>query len=416
MIPNLLKSYEYRLYFLVCFTIVGLVSSRAVMSIGVVALFANLLLDFALNPQNLKTAVPNFIQQKKLFSLSFIFFACLVALSYSSQKTIGFNFLLNKLPLLVIPLAFSNLKNFGQAAYQFLLQFFVATLLLSSFVVLYYYFQDSAQANNSIKMGKAIWVPFNHIRYNVMLVFAFITSIYLLSITNKEQIFKRILYFTTALYLFILIHFLSVRSGLLVLYISLLVSLLYYVFSQKKYLLASVALLGMVLLPILSYHYIESFRNKINYSKYDYQQFKANNISGNSDSRRIVSYQVAWQLIKGNMPFGLGTGSLQTEMNSYYSKHFPELKTEDRIAPHNQYMFTLLDYGVLGLLALLATIFYPILALKNRSKNSLYVLFWLCCTIPLLIDISLEMQIGITFFALFSSLLLKRISTSEANV
>lgn len=416
MILNYLKSYEYRLFFLVCFTVIGLVSSRAVMSIGVVAMFVNLLLDFAINPQNIKSTIPSFVKQKKLFSLSFIFFASLFALTYSSNKVSGFNFLLNKMPLLVIPLAFSQVKVMSKTAFHFLLQFYIASLVLSSFVVLYFYFQDIALVNNEIKMGKAIWVPYNHIRYNIMLVFAFISSIYLFLNIEKQKKVQKYVYIIIALYLFILLHFLSVRSGLMVLYICIVSSLIFYVFAYKKYLFGIISLFFIILVPILSYYQIESFRNKINYTVYDYEQFKNNEISGNSDSRRIVSYKIGLELISDYMPLGVGTGSLQDKMNLEYAKRFPNLKPEDRIAPHNQFMYTLIDYGVVGLLALIVSLFYPIITLQNKKKHGYYILFWLCCTVPLLIDISLEMQIGITFFALFSALLLKQITLSEANV
>ena len=42
---KILLSYKYRTLFLTIFIIVGLVSSKAVMSIGVISMFANILLD-----------------------------------------------------------------------------------------------------------------------------------------------------------------------------------------------------------------------------------------------------------------------------------------------------------------------------------------------------------------------------------
>ena len=205
------------------------------MSIGVVAMFTNLLLDFALYPKNTKKLIPSFIKQKSLFFLSFIFFTSLLALVYSKNTAVGFQFVLNKLPFLVVPLAFSHVKSISKKQFHFLLAFFVATIFISALFVFFNYIQNYETLNISIKKGQAIWVPFNHIRYSVMLVFAFCAACFLAFSYKNKQLFYFIVSVFIAAFLFGLIHLLSVRSGIIALYLSLFIALGFYIYSTKKY-------------------------------------------------------------------------------------------------------------------------------------------------------------------------------------
>ena len=74
--------------------------------------------------------------------------------------------------------------------------------------------------------------------------------------------------------------------------------------------------------------------------------------------------------------------------------------------------------GFLDKILAVATAVFDVvkLSIQKKRENIYYIMFWIIACTPLLFDISLEMQIGITFFALFSSLILKQISISESNV
>ncbi|MFT4646157.1 MAG: hypothetical protein ACI8ZX_002582, partial [Planctomycetota bacterium] len=100
------------------FTIVGLVSSRAVMSIGTIALFVNIILA-----GEYKNTIKNFYAQKQLFAISFLFFAALLSLVFTSNKADGLQFVINKLPLIVMPLALSRFEKIGFGHLYILLSF-----------------------------------------------------------------------------------------------------------------------------------------------------------------------------------------------------------------------------------------------------------------------------------------------------
>lgn len=397
------------------FTIAGLVSSRAVMSIGTIALFVNIILVW-----NYRSTIKNFYAQKELFAISFLFFAALISLAFTTNKADAVQFVINKLPLIVMPLALSRFKNFGLGHLYILLSFFVFVAFLSVSVVLFHYYNDFEIVNNNLKMGQSVWVPLNHIRYGLVLTFAFISAIFLIVKHNllfkgKFTFLKYIIGFV-ALVLFFTIHVLAIRSAVLTLYLSILFSLFYYVLKTKKYKIFALSIVLVFTVPVVSYFTVESFQNKLNYMKYDWEQYLKKDIGDNSDARRLRSYKIGIELAKEKFLFGFGVGNTKKGIDEYYQENFPTISIENRISPHNQFLYTLIDYGIIGLFGLCVTLFYPIYWLRNKKGRLLFLLFWIIATVPLLYDISLEMQLGITFFALFSSVLLKQIADQNLNL
>lgn len=400
----------------------GLVTSRAVVSIGIVAMFANILLYFFLEPQQINIQLKKYVNEKKLLSLSFLFFAALLAWFYSTDKERGLDFLLNKLPLFVVPLAISIIPYFSKKWFHRILLFYITSILAASTVVIYHYFSAFEASNIAILQGKAIWVPFNHIQFNLMLVFAFVSLVYLYFRVEKDEHLLGIYFYTyrlvllvSALFIFVLIHILSVRTGILVLYLSIIFALLFYIVKTKKVYLLFIGIFFLTVLPFIAYNSIESFRNKVNYMQYDWQQYQKNEYGSNSDARRIVSLKIGWVLAKKHFPLGVGTGSLENHMQSYYQSTYPNILGTDRISPHNQFLYTLIDYGLLGFIGLIVSLFYPIFTTKVKKKQLFYILFLVITCTPLLYEISLEMQLGISFFAVFSALFIKQIIQNDAH-
>lgn len=397
------------------FTIVGLVSSRAVMSIGTIALFVNIILA-----GEYKNTIKNFYAQKQLFAISFLFFAALLSLVFTSNKADGLQFVINKLPLIVMPLALSRFEKIGFGHLYILLSFFVFVALISVSIVLFTYYQNFEMVTDNLKKGQSVWVPLNHIRYSLVLTFAFVSAIYLMikhaGVFQMKYIYLKYVFGLIAFLLFLTIHVLAIRSGVLTLYLAIFFSLFYYVLKTKKYKIFALSMVLILSVPIVSYFTVESFQNKLNYMKYDWEQYLKKDIGNNSDARRLRSYQVGFELAKENFVLGFGVGNTKKGINDYYQEHFSNISIENRLSPHNQFLYTFIDYGLIGLIGLCITLFYPIYWLRDKKGRLLYLLFWIIATVPLMYDISLEMQLGITFFALFSSILLKQIADQNLNL
>ena len=100
-----------------------------------------------------------------------------------------------------------------------------------------------------------------------------------------------------------------------------------------------------------------------------------------------------------NPIWGTGTDDVFTVMKQT-SDEYNVTNTLDSYDPHNQYLFTLIGLGLLGLtllLGLMAFSLYSGLAQHNYLFVAFILLFCLLCTT----ETALELQKGIAFFALF---------------
>ena len=121
---------------------------------------------------------------------------------------------------------------------------------------------------------------------------------------------------------------------------------------------------------------------------------------------RIDRWDVGMTLIKSNFLFGLGTGDVHDAlMTAYLENNLTESYSKEYNV-HNQYLSYLLYFGIIGLVVLLVNICFSFwLAIKY--KNKLFLLFVLLLAISFLTENILDVQKGVVFYALFSSLFIQ---------
>jgi len=105
-----------------------------------------------------------------------------------------------------------------------------------------------------------------------------------------------------------------------------------------------------------------------------------------------------------NMLIGAGTGDVDAMMKSTGRKYgiYNILGSHD---PHNQFIFTMLGLGLIGLLSLFACFALPAYKAYLRS-DFLYLAFISLFVFLCLTESVLELQKGIVFFSIFNSLLI----------
>ncbi|MEZ5199205.1 MAG: hypothetical protein R2764_23320 [Bacteroidales bacterium] len=81
---------------------------------------------------------------------------------------------------------------------------------------------------------------------------------------------------------------------------------------------------------------------------------------------------------------------------------------------HNQYFAFFIAFGVFGFIWFLVTLFYPPMLLKKFSDFYYFSFFVLIC-LSMLVEDTLETQMGVTLFAFFNSFLLFSYKTSDLN-
>lgn len=396
-----LKYYSNRTIFLVLLILFGFVSSRAVISIGTALLAINLLISF-------KEHRWLFFSSKKLSILfpAIIFTISTLYLFVSPDLKTGLNQLYYRLPWLIIPLAIAAMDKLKPSIIHTILAFFIFILTVSGIVVLTNYLLNFEFYTEQIKLAKNIPTPLNHIRYSLMLAFAAVASIYF-AIRNNLNLtaWDRVFFISTGIFLSVLLHILSVRSGLLCFYISLTAMVLYLTYLLGKWWIIPVAgLFGFTLLSF-GYFTMPSLQNKVAYMRYDIQQLQQGNIGHNSDGRRWRSLLVAKNLIREKAFLGYGLGQVESASKAYYTSHYPEVEEHNQKVPHNQFLFSGVEMGLSGLLLISALFLVPLLVIKTK-QYPLYLFLWLIVVASCLVENTLESQVGMSFYLIFSSLLL----------
>ncbi len=387
---------EYLLALCCACIFIGFVGSRALASIGMIALVVSGIL-YQSPLQTLRT----YFARKELWVLSLFFFIVLFSGFYSADKQEWLVWVRIKLPYLVLPLAIAGLPALSARSFLIILYLFIATLFISTAVILTNYTLHYTQITESFTRGSAIPMPFSHIRFTLMLAFALFCAVYVLE--QKLFLFrpseKYLLWFFIA-FAFIALHILSVRSGLLALYIGLLFLVYRIVAAQRRYLPGLIALALLLCLPVLAYYLVPSFHNKVSYMRYDLDQYRSGQINENSDAGRLLSWRVGMELWQQSKWLGLGAGDIRTETARVYQQQFPQVPDSNRKVPHNQFIWVMATTGFIGLALFLTAFFLPVFT-NGYFKYWLFTLLHLILFSSFFTEDTLEEQVGTGFYLIF---------------
>ena len=139
---------------------------------------------------------------------------------------------------------------------------------------------------------------------------------------------------------------------------------------------------------------------------FEYNQYRRyNNPNGGSLSQRIEYTRASFYLIKQHPVFGVGTGDIPEAYRQAYDALGSPLEAQFRHRAHNQYLSIAVGFGLVGLLVFLVTLFYPYCSRKCH-RNYLYTIFLVIFLLSMLPEDTIETQAGVTWFALFNSLLI----------
>lgn len=345
-------------------------------------------------------------RKNKIALACFLFFLC-YAISGIWSEDLGhwWSGLQNKLPFGFLPFMFLGLhlekpKN-QKLLVNFLLlnQFLVICYSLTVFVSNWSYYLNAYNYSVSLPTTKYN----DHIRFSLSLVASLIMLFYYLF--KNKRIFnhkweRSILWALVVLFIAYL-HLLASKTGLLVLYISLLV----FVWDSLRHLkpvgLAYLFLGLMLLCPFILYWTIPTFQTKVDYVRYEYRQVKEHDqLDPNlSDAGRLISYQMAFQVWREHLWLGTGSGDLSKNMSTAYQQLRPDIPEKNHINPHNQYLYTFVSLGIiLGsciFVLLFASYFSPYTFPLGGKLNSIIM------AVAMMAEAMLEIQFGIFLFLLY---------------
>lgn len=312
-----------------------------------------------------------------------------------------------------MPVAFAGLRKFEERKLTVVLYGFILTFFISTAIILCNYYSNFDVITESFSRGSAIPIPFSHIRYSLMLAFSFFCCLYLLS--KKLFLFsayEKWLQIFFAVFAAASLHVLTVRSGLMALYVGIIFLAVRSIVKEKR-VIAGIILIAMVVtLPFAAYRFVPSFHNKINYMKYDLQQYKTTGMSEYSDAMRLLSVKVGVEVWKQSKMLGVGAGDLKEECDKIYDSKYSFVSKFNQRLPHNQFVWVLAGTGVVGLAGFILAFTFPFFT-NGIFKQWLVVVFHLIAFSSFFTESTLEEQIGTGFYILFLLLLMNYFSADE---
>jgi len=389
----------------ICIAIaVSLVFSKALLSISMVTLALIAAFDIELDPLKIRwmltpTAIRTTIRFKpfiwvySLFALLYI-----VSIVYAGNLREWWSLTNMSMAFLLIPMSFALLKPFTRNQYMKVTLCMVIMAFLTSIGVLILYIQNHESINQSLGMGGSLPTPTNHIRYSMIVASSLILCLFF-AIENWKLkfVWERWVYAFLALYFFIFLHILSVRTGLVVAYAGIAILLIYYL---KKLSLSRKLVLGalVILAPVIAYNTLPGFKQKINYTIWDFKQFTQGEGNSYSDSERWQSWKAGIDVGKKHILFGSGTGRFRSEMSAYYKD---VLQKDNWTRPHNQFINVFVIFGLFGLVVFLFMLIYP-MTFRPFWSVPLIPTLYLMQILSMTVEHPLDTEVGTGLFLLLT--------------
>lgn len=187
-----------------------------------------------------------------------------------------------------------------------------------------------------------------HVVYNPMLAFALYIVLHEI-VWGVSRGWQRLGLGLLAIAMFVDMFITEGRTGQVAFFVLLAVFLLQLM--QKKMFRAIVA--TGILVPLLfygAYSLSPTFHTRVDDAKREFLQAREN--PETSVGFRLLFWRNSWQIIQNNPFFGVGTGDFQLEYAKINQVRSPgKIETDN---PHNQYIFILCQFGLLGFAVLLA--------------------------------------------------------------
>lgn len=207
----------------------------------------------------------------------------------------------------------------------------------------------------------------SHITYNPFLAIAiYFLSYYVLfdhSISKLKKFTYGFFIITMSINMFIT----GGRAGQ-VMYFAMLVVLIFQYFPKNAFKASLISLLVLVITSSTFYLNSKIFSDRVDSAVTELSDYK--NHTHSSTGMRISSAINSWSIIKENPIIGVGTGDYKNEFIKASIKN--NLKLENTLVihnPHNMYVLILVQFGLLGLAAMLYMFYAQIKMAANSNED-----------------------------------------------
>jgi O-antigen ligase len=387
--------------------IFGMLHARALASIGMILMVLNAFLWKRSRLQR-----KHWLQDRFALASALFFLTYLVSGIWSEQTDAWAERIMIKLPFLLLPLGFYPLLLRSLNAFRVLVYGLSMIFIVNICGSLHLFVQDAADIIASYGASKVLSTSVyeDHIRFSLGLVMLSLLNFYFLF--EKWQVLKKWDVAVITFNLLLLIgfnHLLATKTGLLTFYLMMGILGFGKLYAKSRYW----AILFLLLLPlcgILSYKFVPTITQKIDYVRTELEQINQpdHQLDYNySDQGRLISYQLALNVIKKNIAYGTGVGDVKEKMDAEYAQHYPQIPEANRLIPHNQFLYVLLAVGALLFCVFLFMVFTSfgygnVKSIYTIASAAVFVLAM--CVEPML-----EAQFGVLVY-LFFTLLFHRLT------
>lgn len=396
-----LLSYKLSLVSLLI-VIIGLLFSRALLSIGTVALFVFSILAFF----KLYSLQKGYFKNPILWIPIILFLLNFVVLfsDYNlndliKDLEISFLWLIITFGLFVLSL------NIQPTDYAKTRAFLYASVCLVGLLSAINYWLHQEEINQLLLQSKHIPIigGMHHIYFGILNALLVLTKIAeWITNTNREKTKWLRIEDISAIFIFIWLHILTSRTGLYAFYLVIpivIFTALY--FNVKSFKKLHWIIIPLLIMPIISYQLFPSFKNKIANTTEDLKatQKGGEEVNFKSMGMRLEAWKNAISLIEQKLWFGHGAGNVESAMQRQYKTAHSELLEENRIGPHNQFFEFAIKFGISGAMLLLFLLFWLIFD-AFRTKNLKLIGLVVFLSIILCLESVLERQQGVILFTL----------------
>lgn len=395
-----------KIFFILClvFIISFLSSSPAFLTISLVSFFILMLYDGILN-RNFAEKWNNFKANKSYLAITSIFLITAYSGLYSDLSPFYWERIRVALPFLILPITFSGLPTLSKRQSNYVLYFLLVAVSIASLGTLINYLSDYAFYNRGLEAGRPIPTPIHHIRFSLLIAFTIFVGAWLfLKKIVYKYIWERWLILGLTAFLFVFIHILSVRSGIVVTYVTLFISALIYIFKTNKFLLGASVIFVLIAAPFIAYQVVPSFKSRIAYAMYDFKNIQEGNLKNFSDGERMISYKAGFDIGNKHPWIGVGMGNLNHEIQQFYASEYPAFAVK---RPHNQFLFYYASIGIIGTMLFVMAFLFPFFYSLNY-RDELILIFHIIVFLSFMVENTIGTAIGTAYYLFFLLFLIKR--------
>ena len=374
---------------------IGMVFSPVILSLATIVAIAGLTLEGRRLDWQWYTPLRGLVRDPLFWGLVGLYLVMFV----SSWLTEDWGYLLErlriKLPLLLLPVAWARVAFDRSGGEQLatgarrLLCGFVALVVAG---VLLNYGLHFAEINAGMVRGQPLPVPRdNHVRFSLLVAISSVVGL------HGAYRYRDRWLLVMGSFLFVALHLLAVRTGLITAYLGLTVVVVWAGTQDGKHKAVILSLLGLVALPTLAYLTVPTFRAKLQYTRYELlHRNPADDPAEYSDEGRLTSIRIGLAVWRRHPWWGVGYGNLQQVMDEQYARYVPGTPGK---RPHNQFVSALAAGGLVGGVITLGC--FALLGWGGgRWRDPLYFALWTMLTASCLVENTLETSVGVTLFTL----------------